>query len=304
MKSLAVVFIALFFLAGCGTTYWENTQGRNFDQDNSYCKAVAVGSAPMPNGQPQGSAYTPGYSPSSGTMRDQYGNIYSYQENYNFGAAAQHSMAQAQQNFAAAQQNFANAAARIEAQSARSAIYNQCMTSYGWRQVSEPVGSSSDQIRLAAEAGDPNAQYELALMYDFGRGVSVSHEQANAWYLKAARQGHDNAQYNLAISYIQGEGIEQDHNKGVYWLIQSAKNGDPDAFEVLTRYANNGNAEAQYALAQIYRNGVSLHNDLEHYPWEEDNSSITPDMGQYKYWLQKAARSGHPRGAEELGNLR
>lgn len=153
----------------------------------------------------------------------------------------------------------------------------------------------------AAEAGNPNAQYLTAIMYDFGRGVPTNHEKANEWYLRAAEQGQDDAQYNLAISYKIGEGIEQDDNMAVYWLSKSAANGDMDAIDVLTSsYANRGNADAQYALAQVYKNGVTLHEDGDKYPNEQDNMEIEPDLEKYNDWLQQAADNGSKAAKDEL----
>lgn len=157
-------------------------------------------------------------------------------------------------------------------------------------------------LKPAAEAGNPNAQYYLAILYDFGRGVPTSHEQANAWYLKAAEQGQDDAQYNLAISYRRGEGIEQDTGKAIYWLGRAAALGDDDAMDVLTSYAegNDDAGQAQYALAQIYRDGVTLHNNPTLYPSERDNSDIAPDMEAYQYWLKRAADNNYPQAVQEL----
>ena len=158
-------------------------------------------------------------------------------------------------------------------------------------------------LQPAAQAGNPNAQYYLAIMYDFGRGTDTNHEEANVWYLKAAQQGQDDAQFNLAISYKTGEGIETDDEQAMYWLSKSAANGDEDAMYVLTRsYADN--PQVQYNIAQIYRNGVTLHNDTETYPNEEDNINIAPDMEKYRYWLQQAADNGFPGAAEELAAIK
>lgn len=160
-------------------------------------------------------------------------------------------------------------------------------------------------MKTAAEAGNPNAQYYLATMYDFGRGTRTDHETANVWYLKAAEQGQDDAQYNLAISYKIGEGIEQDDNKAVYWLSKAAATGDRDAINLLTGdYAENGNAEAQYALAHIYRDGVTLHEDTSLYISEEDNSNIAPNAEQYMYWLRQAAEGGYEPAVRELQSVK
>ncbi len=155
-------------------------------------------------------------------------------------------------------------------------------------------------IKPAAEAGNPNAQYLLATMYDFGRGVPTNHEEANAWYLKAAQQGNDDAQYNLGISYQIGEGITKNMDMSVCWVARAAANGDEEGLELLKRYAEKYPA-AQYALAQIYRNGVTLHNNPRLYPHEHDNTTIKPDMAAYKYWIEKAAANKYPEAMKELG---
>ena len=159
-------------------------------------------------------------------------------------------------------------------------------------------------LKSAATAGNPNAQYLLAILYDFGRGTSTNHEEANVWYLKAAEQGQDDAQFNLAISYRRGEGIEQNHDMAVYWLGKAAANGDRDAMRVLVNEYSDTYPEAQYALAHIYRDGITLHNNLDMYPNEEDNQEIAPDAEEYRYWLKMAAENGHPEAMKELENLK
>jgi TPR repeat protein len=155
-------------------------------------------------------------------------------------------------------------------------------------------------LKSAAEAGNPNAQYQLATMYDFGRGTRVNHEEANVWYLRAAEQGQDDAQYNLAISYKRGEGIEQDDNKAIYWLARAAGSGDQDALEVLEDYARDGYPDAQYALALVFRDGVKLHASSALYPDERDDKNIAPDPDGYNYWLNLAAENGYPEAVKEL----
>jgi TPR repeat protein len=175
-------------------------------------------------------------------------------------------------------------------------------------QAAYEQGNYSEAFRLlhpAAEAGNPNAQYLIAIMYDFGRGREINHEEANVWYLKAAEQEQDDAQFNLAISYQRGEGIEADDDQAVYWLSRAAANGDADALQVLTDYASDeDNPAAQYALAKIYRDGVTLHNNRTLYPSERDNKAIAPNAKLYQKWLQEAAANGSPEATKELGPQR
>jgi serine/threonine protein kinase len=56
----------------------------------------------------------------------------------------------------------------------------------------------------AAEQGNARAQFNLALMYDNGKGVSQDDAKAVEWYHKAAEQGHAAAQNCLGCMYAAG----------------------------------------------------------------------------------------------------
>ena len=52
-----------------------------------------------------------------------------------------------------------------------------------------------------AEQGSAQAQYNLALMYNFGQGVPQDYKEAVKWYRLSAEQGVAQAQYNLGVMY-------------------------------------------------------------------------------------------------------
>ena len=77
-----------------------------------------------------------------------------------------------------------------------------------------------------ANAGDAQAQFNLALMYHGGLGVESDEAQALEWYQKAAQNGYPWAQEYLAIGYQEGWfGLERDHNKSRSWFKQLEKKG-------------------------------------------------------------------------------
>lgn len=57
----------------------------------------------------------------------------------------------------------------------------------------------------SANQGFAPAQFELALMYDTGTGISQDFKKAEYWYLKAAKQGYRHAYHNLGIMYLNKE---------------------------------------------------------------------------------------------------
>jgi hypothetical protein len=59
-------------------------------------------------------------------------------------------------------------------------------------------------FKLLAEQGLANAQFDLGLMYQYGKGVAKDDAQAIHWYRKAAAQGDGDAKINLKdLGYTQ-----------------------------------------------------------------------------------------------------
>jgi len=70
-----------------------------------------------------------------------------------------------------------------------------------------------------AEAGDPRAQFNVALMYHGGLHVGFNESTALEWYQLAAANGVIEAQEYLAIGYKEGWfGLPVDNMKANYWL--------------------------------------------------------------------------------------
>ncbi len=82
------------------------------------------------------------------------------------------------------------------------------------------------KLRPLAEQGDANAQYNLGVMYDRGRGVPRDYAEAARWHRLAAEQGHAGAQTVLGVMYEYGEGVPQDDVQARMWLNLAAAQGD------------------------------------------------------------------------------
>ncbi|GHV86846.1 hypothetical protein AGMMS50255_1420 [Spirochaetia bacterium] len=89
----------------------------------------------------------------------------------------------------------------------------------------------------AAEAGDPVAQYNLAIAYDDGWDVKENKPQAFEWYQKSAENGIAEAQYALgqiySDKYADAFGIAADSDKSLYWVKKAADQGHEGAKEEL-----------------------------------------------------------------------
>jgi uncharacterized protein len=73
----------------------------------------------------------------------------------------------------------------------------------------------------AAEAGDPEAQTNVAEIFERGLGAQPNYEAALIWYRKAAEQGYARAQFALGTLYEQGLGVPQDQLEALNWYRQA-----------------------------------------------------------------------------------
>ena len=116
-----------------------------------------------------------------------------------------------------------------------------------------PENQDIEKLRLAAEHGDAEAQYNLGNAYYLGEGAPVDYAEAAKWYRLAAEQGDAAAQINLGVMYDEGEGVPQDDREAVKWYLNAAE---------------QGNASAQYNLAVMYDLGEGVAKDwVKAYAW-------------------------------------
>ena len=78
--------------------------------------------------------------------------------------------------------------------------------------------------RKAAEQDLADAQFNLGLMYEGGRGVEQDNAKAAEFYCKAAEQGVVDAQFNLGLMCADGKGVGQGSARGTYKFPSSPTN--------------------------------------------------------------------------------
>jgi len=110
----------------------------------------------------------------------------------------------------------------------------------------DEAASRAVSFLARANAGDPIAQYNVAVLYARGEGLAQDYGSANAWFLKAAETGNLAAQFNLGVMYQRGLGVQQDHVEAVRWYRKAAEH----------RYA-----PAEYNLAIAYAEGQGTPKD-------------------------------------------
>ena len=135
-----------------------------------------------------------------------------------------------------------------------------------------------DELKSAAEGGNPEAQSQLALLMATGEHMEEDMEGAFSWFKKAAEQGELTAMFNLGIMYEKGLGTQADHSEAALWFWQAAEQGDAGArmklgsmlllgqgfvegasvIKAIKASAEKGIPYAQSFLAKLYQDGLGL----------------------------------------------
>ena len=153
------------------------------------------------------------------------------------------------------------------------AQYDLAVCYYQGRGVSPDYAEGLKWFRQAAEQGHAEAQCVLGVFYHDGRqGLSLDYAEAVKWLRKAAEQGNYAAQYNLGICYYQGQGVSLDYAEAVKWFRKAAE---------------QGNAYAQSTLGDCYANG----------------QGVKPDPAEAVKWYRKAVEQGYEPARKALEKM-
>jgi len=135
------------------------------------------------------------------------------------------------------------------------AQYNLAILYRSGRGVAKDLDASRRWFLRAAQQGLAAAQYQLGYLYDTGEGVEQSDRYAFLWYRKAAEQGHPKAQTNLGVMYADGSGVAQDLKQAYVWFSLAAAQGFSPAFanlQVLAEAFSEQERESLRALSRDY----------------------------------------------------
>ncbi|KAK8891530.1 hypothetical protein M9Y10_028742 [Tritrichomonas musculus] len=105
------------------------------------------------------------------------------------------------------------------------------------RNVKRDIDKAIHHYSLAANQNYPQAQFNLGLIYSEGRYVTRDINKAIHHYSLAANQNYKKAQCNLGRIYYNGQYVTRDINKAIHYYSLAAKQNDP---------------YAQFALGLIY----------------------------------------------------
>lgn len=141
----------------------------------------------------------------------------------------------------------------------------------GGATAAQEMSANLEQLRVLAQEGDRDAQFQLGELYEDGEIVDRNIEKAVEFYGEAAAQEHQGAQYALGLVLQLGSGVEQDIASAMAWYRKAAR---------------QGHELSQLALGDQYRLGLA----------------VPRDLAQAAMWYRAAAEHGNHFAQYELGN--
>jgi len=170
---------------------------------------------------------------------------------------------------------------------------------------------TNDNIALLqrdADAGKPDAQYQLGRLYDKGEKLEHDMQKAVMWYTKAANQGNVDADYRLAIMYIYGVGVSKEVAKGEEYLSKAAKLKHPVATKMLPIYmASRSPDHATSIVLSWYMEKIATidPDGLMGLGYMYENGwGIPANFKQAKRWYTEARLMGSGEAAKRLRQIK
>jgi len=209
--------------------------------------------------------------------------------------------------------------------------------------VDDNYKQASIAYELAANKFSVIGEFDLGLVYEYGKGRPVDHSKAVTLYKSAAERGHARAMVQLAGLYMHDENL-RNYRKSAQWYRKAAKLGDRNAMYQLGRLAekgmgvsqdpvfalsqyqasaDQGDVQAILALARMHQEGVGTAQNSEKAAElyqilsEQDNGYAQYQLamlyyngalgdenkGKAKTWLKKAENNGCVRAQHALQKL-
>lgn len=191
--------------------------------------------------------------------------------------------------------------------------------------VNDNYAEALHAYEKAASEGDIYGMYNLALMYEYGKGVSVDYPKAQTLFTEAADKGLPEAMNQLAGMYFYALGQEKNEQLAMAWYKKAADLGNANAlyslgllsetgvatkldFQDALKYyqdaSNQGNEKAMLALARMYHYGLGVAQDqklsAELYQKLADRQNAYAQYQLGTYYLEGTAGERMPDKAKQL----
>lgn len=149
------------------------------------------------------------------------------------------------------------------------------------------------------------AAYEIAKMYEAGKGVPTDEKAALTWLMKSAEKGDSEAPYDIARRYAKGIGVPKDTAVATEWYVEAESRGQDFDWHDLKKICKARGVSLEEMLA-AYRKAAETCDawalylaDLYKYGY----GVVVPDKAESQKWQRKAALEfrGHLEDVETEG---
>lgn len=135
---------------------------------------------------------------------------------------------------------------------------------------------AAELMRRAADAGEVDAQYALAVLYRQGKGVTRDPVEGAIWMARAAAARNAAAEVEYGIMLFNGEGVLRNETGAAAFFLRAAEKGNP---------------VAQNRLARLHAAGRGVPRDLvEAAKWH----AIAGSRGVKDPWLDETLKGLSP----------
>ena len=124
--------------------------------------------------------------------------------------------------------------------------------------------SSLEELKSAAQDGEPSAQYAMGARYATGEGVSQDYATAARWFTLSAKKGYAPAQGMLGAYYWSGRGLRKDLKQAYFWSVLARDGNDEISKD-----------RVESLVAQLNRNEMLQVQELVR-DWYRKHSGISP----------------------------
>lgn len=219
---------------------------------------------------------------------------------------------------------------------ASDSYYSDAQTSYAKGDFSQAF----EGFQRLSKEGDARADFQLGVMYLYGRGIKEDSAIAANYFERAAEKGNEGAILVLGRMYLEGSGVTKDIDKAIkiyengasqnmpvfgyllgnlYLDTSFPKADDKKAVEWLNKAAEENSPEALYALGQFYENtdaaksssyfskAASLGYRQAAFKTKqvENYVSSSPDFSdsEEEVWMLRSAGEGNEKALSELAEV-
>jgi hypothetical protein len=120
------------------------------------------------------------------------------------------------------------------------ALYNVGLLYMKGQGAQKDPRAAIDWFKRAANYGSLDAAYNLGVLYKTGEGVFPSNKDAIYWWKQAADAGHAQSQYNMGVMAAYGYGMGKDVDRAIRYWEQAARQGQPESRQLLYKIYSEG----------------------------------------------------------------